>query len=529
MDENNKRDYGDFFKSQNEADRSESKRENADKNENMQEERPSYYYSYGPYKSSASEPNSGSEASSYATAPDGSTNSVEVTPPRPVRPFGYNDGSGQQKLFEELQEHTRKRSSVRSAFAAFMAGALVVGTLMFASDKMNLFTGGTQALSSTPTVTQKSGSSGGNDVKTAALDTSRPNSVAALAKQASPAVVKVESYVKPRTTRGGGNSLFNDPLFRQFFGDMFDNGQQQQQQPQQPTDENGMVASGLGTGFIFEKSGYILTNEHVIDGADAVKVYVQGNDKPYTAKVLGTSYDLDLAALKIEGDKDFPVLPIGNADDMQVGDWVVAIGNPYDFDYTVTVGVLSAKGRSLDIPDSNGTRHYKDLFQTDAAINPGNSGGPLINLNGEVIGINTAVNAQAQGMGFAIPTSTISQVLNNLKNNVKIPKAPAPYIGVQVSDVPQDYLQDLQLSNTDGALVQGVQRKSPAFAAGIRQYDVITAVNGESIKTSADLTKKVGAFKVGDKITVTIVRNGAKQDLTVTIGDRNTNSDLQNQ
>ena len=167
----------------------------------------------------------------------------------------------------------------------------------------------------------------------------------------------------------------------------------------------------MGTGFIFEKTGYILTNEHVVDGADEIQVTVEGYDKPFTAKLLGNSYELDLAVLKIEGTKDFPILPLGKADDVNVGDWVVAIGNPYGFDHTVTVGVLSAKERPISIPDEKGTREYKHLLQTDASINPGNSGGPLLNLNGEVIGINTAVSSQAQGIGFAIPTSTISSVL----------------------------------------------------------------------------------------------------------------------
>ncbi|SDN92412.1 PDZ domain-containing protein [Paenibacillus sp. yr247] len=247
-----------------------------------------------------------------------------------------------------------------------------------------------------------------------------------------------------------------------------------------------MIANGIGSGFIFEKSGYILTNEHVVDGADEIDVTVQGYTQPFQAKLLESSFDLDLAALKIEDDKDFPTLPIGNSDAIQVGDWVMAIGNPYDFDYTVTVGVLSAKERPIRIPDQNGTRNYKHLLQTDAKINPGNSGGPLLNQNGEVIGINTAVNAQAQGIGFAIPTTTISQVLDNLKNNVTIPKEPVPYIGVSVTNILNDWLNDLQLDSTAGNLVQSVSRRTPAFKAGIRQYDVIVAVNGEKITDATE-------------------------------------------
>jgi serine protease Do len=253
---------------------------------------------------------------------------------------------------------------------------------------------------------------------------------------------------------------------------------------------------------------------------------VQGYDKPFTAKLLGNSYDLDLAVLKIEDTKDFPILPLGNVDGTSVGDWVVAIGNPYGFEHTVTVGVLSAKERPIAIPDQQGTRNYKHLLQTDASINPGNSGGPLLNLNGEVIGINTAVSSQAQGIGFAIPTSTINGVLDSLMKNVTIPKEPAPYIGVTVQNIPQSYIKDLQLTNTDGAIVQSVPMGGPAFKAGIKTYDVILGVNGAAIKKNDELIAKIQTFKVGDKVTLNIFRDGKKMDVSVTIGDKNTDAAL---
>ncbi|MNI39766.1 putative serine protease HhoB precursor [compost metagenome] len=277
----------------------------------------------------------------------------------------------------------------------------------------------------------------------------------------------------------------------------------------------------MGTGFIFEKNGHILTNEHVIEGADEIRVTVEGYEKPFVAKLLGNSYELDLAVLKIENDKDLPILPIGNADAMKVGDWVVAIGNPHGFDHTVTVGVLSAKERPISIPDVQGTREYKHLLQTDASINPGNSGGPLLNLNGEVIGINTAVSSQAQGIGFAIPTSTISSVLENLKNNVTIPKEPVPYLGVGLIDIDNEWVTELKLSNTEGALVGTVDRKTPAFTAGLRPYDVIVDFAGAKVKSSQDLITKVQGTKVGDKIVLGVFRDGKRMDITVTIGDKN--------
>jgi serine protease Do len=222
--------------------------------------------------------------------------------------------------------------------------------------------------------------------------------------------------------------------------------------------------------------------------------------------------------LKIDGDKDFPTLPIGNSDDIRVGDWVVAIGNPYEFDHTVTVGVLSAKERAFSIPDSDGTRHYEALLQTDASINPGNSGGPLLNLAGEVIGINTAVNAQAQGIGFAIPTSTILSVLDSLKANEEVP---IPYIGIQMTDVPEEYVDDLGLEDSKGAFIADVMFRSPAHEAGLQKYDVIVRIDGEDIQTSSDVQKIVRSKKPGDKLVVEVIRNGRPVSVTVIVGDRN--------
>ncbi|MFD0697513.1 S1C family serine protease [Paenibacillus sp. GCM10027628] len=520
--EDNKKDYSDFFKPQNNDNNNNDKGHETKQEPNQ--ERPSYYYSYGPYKSAFNENNESDQLTTSASGSEG-TSSVEVTPPKNLRPFSFQSDGGGHQGPGPWDYNAKKRSSVKSIFAAFMAGALVVGALMFTADKTNLFTGGHQPLasgSSSSASATKGSSSNGGEVKNVGLDVARPNNISEIAQNAGPAIVKVESLVKSkRTSRSGGSSLFDDPFFRQFFGDN-GGGNADPNQNQQDSGSGDLQAAGMGTGFIFEKTGYILTNEHVIDGADEVQVTVQGNDKPYTAKVLGTSYDLDLAVLKIEGDKDFPILPLGKAEDVNVGDWVVAIGNPYGFDHTVTVGVLSAKERPISIPDSKGTREYKHLLQTDASINPGNSGGPLLNMNGEVIGINTAVSSQAQGIGFAIPTSTISSVLENLKNNVQIPKEPVPYLGVGLQDIGKDWVSELKLSNTDGALVGSVQRKSPAFQAGLRQYDVIVDINGTKVKNSQELITKVQAAKVGDKVTLGIIRDGKRVEVPVTVGDKNT-------
>ncbi|CAN7652805.1 trypsin-like peptidase domain-containing protein [Paenibacillus sp. LjRoot153] len=388
-------------------------------------------------------------------------------------------------------------SRVKPIFAAFMAGAVVVGGLMFTSDKLNLFGYDTQTVQSNATAAAAVNTAAAG-VQTASLNNLGTNSISQITKASSPAIVKIETKVKQTST----------PSTRR-------NSQQQGSQ------SGDTIENGIGSGFIFEDSGYILTNEHVIEGADEIDVYVQGYDTPFTATLLGSSYDLDLAVLKIQGDKAFPALKIGDSDAAEVGEWVVAIGNPYDFDYSVTTGVLSAKEREISIDDEQGTRNYKHLLQTDTAINPGNSGGPLLNLNGEVIGINTAVNAEAQGMGFAIPASTISLVVDKLKNNETIPKDPAPYIGVALQNITDDMLQDLKISSTNGVVVAEVQQGSPAFKAGIRQYDVITEVNSKGIANTEELTKAVQAAAVGDALKVKISRDGQTKDISVEVGDKN--------
>jgi serine protease Do len=380
----------------------------------------------------------------------------------------------------------------KSMFAAFMAGAVVIGGLMFTSDKLNLFgydAGGVQS-----SVAAAANSADAN-VQTASLSPTGANSVSSIVKAASPAIVKIETKVKQTN-----------------------NGQNRRNSFEQGTQSGDTIENGIGSGFIFDSNGYILTNEHVIDGADEISVYVQGYDTPFTAKLLGSSYDLDLAVLQIQGDKAFPALKIGSSDNTQVGDWLVAIGNPYDFDYSVTTGVLSAKERTISIDDTEGTRNYKHLLQTDTAINPGNSGGPLLNLNGEVIGINTAVNSEAQGIGFAIPASTFSAVVDKLKNNESIP---APYIGVAMQNITDDMLSDLKINSTKGAVVAEVKHGTPAFEAGIRQYDVILSVNGTATSSTEDITKAVQAAAVGDELKVTISRDGETKDVTVKVGDKN--------
>ncbi|CAM4362309.1 trypsin-like peptidase domain-containing protein [Paenibacillus alkaliterrae] len=305
-------------------------------------------------------------------------------------------------------------SSARTMLASFLIGAVVIGGFSYMADKNNVFSGNSAAVQSANGGAAGSPTRQDAGLTTASLATGED--IAGIYAAASPAVVKIETYAEPARSA----SMFEDPAFRPFFGGDAGRGGRQQEQPQ--IEEQGsaeLELAGSGTGFFFESDGYILTNEHVISGAKEVKVTVQGYDEPFTATVLGSSYELDLAVLKVEsqGGKAFPSLKLGSSDDMQIGDWVIAIGNPYGFDQTLTMGVLSAKERPITIADEQGEHQYEHLLQTDASINPGNSGGPLLNESGEVIGINTAVNAEAQGIGFAIPATTITKVLEQLKTN----------------------------------------------------------------------------------------------------------------
>ncbi len=221
------------------------------------------------------------------------------------------------------------------------------------------------------------------------------NTIPDIVAAASPAVVQIET----QTTTQVENPFFNNPLFQQFFGNS----------ASPPESE---VQQGLGSGFLITADGYLLTNEHVIDGAQQIQVTVAGQSQPVTAQVVGSDSNLDLAVLKINDGTNLPYLTFGNSDQTRVGSFAIAIGNPYGLDHTVTLGVISAKGRPISVQDHN----YPNLLQTDASINPGNSGGPLLDLNGNVIGINTAVDVQAQGIGFAIPSNTASADLASLMN-----------------------------------------------------------------------------------------------------------------
>lgn len=335
---------------------------------------------------------------------------------------------------------------------------------------------------------------GGGVVQSDPLPGLGPETVADVVSQASPAVVKISTSI---TTRSATNPLLDDPFFRQFFGI-----------PSTPRENEG-----LGSGFTISQDGYILTNEHVIAGANKIAVTITGIDKDLPARVVGADSNLDLALLKIEAGVDLPFLTMGNSDQIRVGNWVIAIGNPYGLDHTVTTGVISAKGRPINVGD----RHYENLLQTDASINPGNSGGPLLNLKGEVVGINTAISAEAQGIGFAIPTSTVQQVLDDLKNNVTRER---PWVGIQVRTLDSELAGYLGLNKADGAVVAGVVAGSPADKAGLQEWDVIIECNGKKVSNAEDLVAAIKATPIGQEAHMILVRQRQQQTIAVTVEDK---------
>ncbi|PWW07164.1 trypsin-like peptidase [Paenibacillus cellulosilyticus] len=315
------------------------------------------------------------------------------------------------------------RRSILPFAAAFLAGVVTIGGFMYAADQSNWFGSKTVAVVQTSASTSSTAGQGAG-ITTASASVSNAvetGNISSIYSAASPAVVKVETFVEQQQqslpTRGG---IWFEPGTRGGSGyapDGSQSGQSSQNgQSSQDTQSGSLEALGTGTGFIVDGSGYIMTNQHVIADADEIQVTLEGEETPYTATVVGTREDLDIAILKIEKTDggSFPTVSFGDSNAANIGDMVVAIGNPYGFDQTLTVGVLSAKERPIQIQDGDTVRNYEHLLQTDASINPGNSGGPLLNANGEVIGMNTAGETDAQGIGFAIPSSTMQEVYNEL-------------------------------------------------------------------------------------------------------------------
>lgn len=330
-------------------------------------------------------------------------------------------------------------------------------------------------------------------------------SFADIADRAMPAVVSIRStdIIKPDQRRRGMERFFGDTPFHPFFPDR----RQDSGEPEEEQQQSG------GTGFLIEANGFVLTNNHVIDGADKVEVTV-GETDVYKATIVGRDPATDLALLKIEGSRPFPTLPLGDSDRIRVGEWVMAIGDPLQFEKTVTVGVVSGKGRAPGL--SNVTRSFENLIQTDAAINFGNSGGPLVNVAGEVVGINTAISRLAQNIGFAVPINVARRLIPQLKEG----KVVRGYLGVTIGPVDADMQDAMGLPSRDGALVQSVEPGKPADKAGIRHEDVIIRVDQAPVRNNRDLIDYVSGKRPGTKVTLSFLRGGKEMTAVATLETR---------
>jgi serine protease Do len=361
-------------------------------------------------------------------------------------------------------------------------GALVVGMILAGGGKL------TRAGFSSPSPQRVAAVQGG---------ISGLPSFADLAEAVLPAVVTVRAVtIGNRPTRGNPFEFFFGPRDQPGGGD--------------PREFRG---EGAGSGFVVGADGWIVTNQHVIDGA--TKVEVTFDDKrTMTAEVKGQDPSTDLALLKVTADHELPYLALGDSDSLRVGDWVMAVGNPLLLEQSVTVGIVSGLGRNaLDITDLS----FENFIQTDAAINRGNSGGPLVNLAGEVVGINTAMNYGAENIGFSVPVNTLAAIVDQLKATGKVRRG---YLGVSITNLDRDMAEAFGVASTEGALVQQVQPRSPAQIAGLRNGDVIVAVDARPVSDTRQLIDYVSAKAPGTKVELTFLRNGKTMTTTLTLEER---------
>ena len=331
-----------------------------------------------------------------------------------------------------------------------------------------------------------------------------PASFNRLAVMVSPAVVNIRTV---KTIKGGG------PVFRQFqrdpwgkegpFKEFFERffGDETQREFKQPS---------LGSGFIIDADGYVVTNNHVIEDADQIKVKLK-DESEFDARIVGRDPNTDIALLKVESGKKFATVKLGDSDELQVGQWVVAIGSPFGLEQTVTAGIVSAKGRVI------GSGPYDDFIQTDASINPGNSGGPLLNMQGEVVGINTAIVATGQGIGFAIPINLAKDIIVALKEEGEVTRG---WLGVAIQDLSTEMAEYYNIESKEGVFVADVFEGDPADNAGIQPKDIILEVNGEKISTSRQLTGIIAKIPVNDSAKIKILRNGKEKTIKVKIAKR---------
>lgn len=331
-----------------------------------------------------------------------------------------------------------------------------------------------------------------------------PETFSALAAEASPVVVNIRTV---KTIKGGGrvfkhfpgNPFGDSDPFHDFFNRFFDDDQQRE-----------FKQRSLGSGFIIDQEGYIVTNNHVIEDADEIEVKLK-DGREFEASIEGRDPNTDLALIKIKAGENLPICKIGDSDALNVGDWVLAIGSPFGLEHTVTAGIVSAKGRVI------GSGPYDDFIQTDASINPGNSGGPLLNMKGEVVGINTAIIASGQGIGFAVPINMARVIIDQLKAHGEVTRG---WLGVAIQDLSDEVAEYYGIKEKTGVLVIDVFEGDPADEAGIRPKDIIIGVNGKKVEHDRDLTRMIAALEVGEKARIKVIRDGEEKTFTVKIAKR---------
>ncbi|UYZ62943.1 Do family serine endopeptidase [Hymenobacter weizhouensis] len=338
----------------------------------------------------------------------------------------------------------------------------------------------------------------------------------AAAASVTPAVVHVMTEYSARSGQGDMSRM--DPLLRQFFGDDFEQyhggSGSRARAPQQ----------GSGSGVIIAANGYIVTNNHVIDKADKIEVVLDDKRK-YKATLVGTDPTTDLALLKVEAD-NLPFVRYGNSDQVKVGEWVLAVGNPFNLNSTVTAGIISAKGRNIGILRREDRMGLESFLQTDAVVNPGNSGGALVNLNGDLIGINSAIASRTgafEGYSFAVPSSIVSKVIDDLLKYKVVQRA---LLGVQIQEVDATLASEKKLKTLNGVYVAGLSDNSSAAAAGIKTGDIITEINGVKVNTSSQLQEQVARFRPGDKIKVTYLRDNDTRTTSATLRNSTGTTDI---